>query len=112
MKTKPPTTARRERERERERAGFASRFHLGKRVGKLINHKAWFIITALLVGASFIVGISIGNSANSASPSGTSMPIKKGGTGATNEQNAMQNLLPDFASNTGKVLGSTGTEIG
>ncbi|MDR1300753.1 MAG: hypothetical protein LBK50_03550 [Candidatus Nomurabacteria bacterium] len=58
-----------------------------------------------------MIGVSIGNSANSASPSGTSIPVKKGGTGATTASDAIQNLLPDFASNNGKVLGSTGTTI-
>ncbi|MDR1300270.1 MAG: hypothetical protein LBK50_01030 [Candidatus Nomurabacteria bacterium] len=59
-----------------------------------------------------MVGFSIGGSVNSASPSGTSIPVKKGGTGATTPSDAIQNLLPDFASNAGKVLGSTGSGIG
>ncbi|MDR1300751.1 MAG: hypothetical protein LBK50_03540 [Candidatus Nomurabacteria bacterium] len=58
-----------------------------------------------------MIGVSIGNSANSASPSGTSIPVKKGGTGATTPSDAMQNLLPDFSTNNGKVLGSTGSAI-
>jgi hypothetical protein len=61
---------------------------------------------------AFVVGANLVTSADSASPSGTSIPVTKGGTGATTEQGALQNLLPDFDSNNGKVLGSTGTEIG
>jgi hypothetical protein len=65
---------------------------------------------------AFSIGFGFGNSASAdptpPSPSGTSIPVKKGGTGSTTEQGALQNLLPDFDSNTGKVLGSTGTEIG
>jgi hypothetical protein len=37
--------------------------------------------------------------------------VKKGGTGATTPSDAIQNLLPDFAANNGKVLGSTGSAI-
>ncbi|MDR1300644.1 MAG: hypothetical protein LBK50_02960 [Candidatus Nomurabacteria bacterium] len=61
---------------------------------------------------AFVVGMNLVTSADSASPSGTSIPIKKGGTGATTPSDAIQNLLPDFASNAGKVLGSTGSGIG
>jgi hypothetical protein len=76
------------------------------------------IITALAVLSvvvAFVIGIGVGNSASAdptPNPSGTSIPVKKGGTGSTTEQGALQNLLPDFDSNNGKVLGSTGTEIG
>ncbi|MDR1300723.1 MAG: hypothetical protein LBK50_03380 [Candidatus Nomurabacteria bacterium] len=52
-----------------------------------------------------MVGFSIGGSANSASPSGTSIPVKKGGTGATTAAGALENLLPSFTGNDGKVLG-------
>jgi hypothetical protein len=66
-----------------------------------------------VIAVSFCIGFGVSNSVSAdSSPSGTSIPIKKGGTGSTTEQGALQNLLPDFASNTGKVLGSTGTEIG
>jgi hypothetical protein len=50
--------------------------------------------------------------ARGASAGGTSIPITKGGTGATTPNDAIKNLLPDFATNNGKVLGSTGTTIG
>jgi hypothetical protein len=74
------------------------------------------IVVALLIVVTFVIGVGVGNSV-SAEPSppssnGTSIPIKKGGTGSTTEQGALQNLLPDFDTNNGKVLGSTGTEIG
>jgi hypothetical protein len=66
-----------------------------------------------MVAVSFVIGFGVSNSvsADSNSPSGTSIPVKKGGTGSTTTQGALQNLLPDFDSNNGKVLGSTGTEI-
>jgi hypothetical protein len=61
---------------------------------------------------AFVIGIGVGNSASAdPSPSGTSIPVKKGGTGATTPEIALQNLLPDFNSNNGKVLGSTGSAI-
>jgi hypothetical protein len=60
---------------------------------------------------AFVVGMNLVTSADSASPSGTSIPVTKGGTGSTTEQGALQNLLPDFDSNNGKVLGSTGSAI-
>ncbi|MDR1300721.1 MAG: hypothetical protein LBK50_03370 [Candidatus Nomurabacteria bacterium] len=108
---KASNRTQREREREREsRFGPTSLSRLSKRAGQVVSHKAWFIITALLVGAAFIVGISIGNSAEGSAPSGTSIPVKKGGTGATDKTNALKNLLPDLAGNDGKVLGlSSGT---
>jgi hypothetical protein len=66
----------------------------------------------MLVGLAFIIGGSVGNTAKGTSASGTSIPISKGGTGATTAQGALQSLLPDFADNNGRVLGSNGTSIG
>jgi hypothetical protein len=40
-----------------------------------------------------------------ASTSGTNMPISKGGTGASDANQALKNLLPSLAGNDGKVLG-------
>jgi hypothetical protein len=67
-----------------------------------------------VIAVSFSIGFGVSNSV-SAEPSppssnGTSIPIKKGGTGATTKENALQNLLPDFTNNDNKVLGlSSGT---
>jgi hypothetical protein len=72
------------------------------------HRRTWLITTILLVSTAFTIGLSINNSANGASPSGTSIPIKKGGTGATDKVNALTNLLPDLAGNDGKVLGLQG----
>jgi hypothetical protein len=67
------------------------------------------VVVALLIIATFAIGVSIGSSANAdPSPSGTSIPITKGGTGATDKTNALKNLLPDLAGNDGKVLGLNG----
>jgi hypothetical protein len=119
--------ANRERERERERERVNNRTGLPRLKPRndlpqaVIASKAKqssILITALAVLAivvAFSIGFGFGNSASadpSPSSSGTSIPVKKGGTGSTTEQGALQNLLPDFATNNGKVLGSTGTEIG
>jgi hypothetical protein len=64
------------------------------------------------VGLAFVIGNGVGNTARGTSASGTSIPISKGGTGATTAQGALQSLLPDFADNNGRVLGSNGTSIG
>jgi hypothetical protein len=65
----------------------------------------------IVISFSIGFGVSSSVSADSSSISGTSIPVKKGGTGSTTEQGALQNLLPDFDSNNGKVLGSTGSAI-
>jgi hypothetical protein len=65
-------------------------------------------LAALIVVAAFSIGFGFGNSASAdptPSPSGTSIPVKKGGTGATDKTNALKNLLPDLSGNDGKVLG-------
>jgi hypothetical protein len=62
------------------------------------------LVGSILVMA-FVVGMNLVTSADSASPSGTSIPVTKGGTGATDKTNALKNLLPDLAGNDGKVLG-------
>jgi hypothetical protein len=60
-----------------------------------------------MIAISFGLGFGINDLANadSTAPSGTSIPIKKGGTGATDKTNALKNLLPDLDGNNGKVLG-------
>jgi hypothetical protein len=72
------------------------------------RRRAWFVVSALLIGIAFAIGIGIGNSASGAGASGTSIPITKGGTGATTAQGALQNLLPNYTNNNGKVLGLSG----
>ncbi|MDR1197366.1 MAG: hypothetical protein LBL08_03815, partial [Candidatus Nomurabacteria bacterium] len=58
---------------------------------------------------AFSIGFGFGDSAQAdPSASGTSIPITKGGTGATTAAGALTNLLPDFGGNDGKVLGLSG----
>jgi hypothetical protein len=72
---------------------------------KINDRRLSFVIMALLVVNALVIGIGIGGSANGASASGTSIPVSKGGTGATTAMGALQHLLPDYANNDGKVLG-------
>jgi hypothetical protein len=59
----------------------------------------------IVISFSIGFGVSSSVSADSSSPSGTSIPVKKGGTGAVDKTNALKNLLPDLAGNDGKALG-------
>jgi hypothetical protein len=76
-----------------------------KFTSKASSNRVWFIIAILIVGIAFILGGAVNNMANGASASGTSIPIEKGGTNATDRAGALNNLLPDRTNNNGKVLG-------
>jgi hypothetical protein len=66
-------------------------------------------LAVLIVVVAFSLGFGFGDSAQAdPSASGTSIPITKGGTGATTAAGALTNLLPDFGGNDGKVLGLSG----
>jgi hypothetical protein len=86
--------AQRERERERE----SDKHHPRRRVIGLI-------IAIFALGTGFIITNHLSQIAHSASESGTSIPVKKGGTGATTAGGALQNLLPSYTDNNGRVLG-------
>jgi hypothetical protein len=75
----------------------------------LLNNRAWLVIAILITITGFSVWGIINNtkSVNGVS-SGTSLPISKGGTDATNASDALKNLLPDLTNNDGKVLGLNG----
>ncbi|MDR1032443.1 MAG: hypothetical protein LBL84_00310 [Candidatus Nomurabacteria bacterium] len=76
------------------------------------SRRGWFAATILLVGTAFLLGGGITNLAQGASASGTSIPVTKGGTGATTPTGALQNLLPNYAGNNGRVLGLTSGTVG
>jgi hypothetical protein len=59
-------------------------------------------VAAVLLVIIFVINASGGSLVHAA---GTSIPVSKGGTGATSPYEALMNLLPSYAGNDGKVLG-------
>jgi hypothetical protein len=75
----------------------------------LLNNRAWLVIAILITITGFSVWGIINNTKNvNGVSSGTSLPISKGGTDATNASDALKNLLPDLTGNDGKILGLNG----
>ena len=78
------------------------------------RYRIWSVVSLLLIGVAFIVGGSVNNMAQgtNANANGTSIPITKGGTGATTPTTALQNLgIPDWTEQSDKCLSNNGTTL-